>query len=52
MLDEVQTGMFRTGPFRSRIISNGSPTLVILTKALSGGLVQSGAVLISNSFYD
>ena len=52
VLDEVQTGMFRTGPFLAAHHFDVEPDMVILAKALSGGLVPSGAVLMSDSVYN
>jgi ornithine--oxo-acid transaminase len=52
VLDEVQTGMFRTGPFLAAQHFGITPDLVILAKALSGGLVPCGAVLMTESVYD
>ena len=52
VLDEVQTGMFRTGRFLAAHHYGLDPDIVILAKALSGGLIPSGAVLISNNVYD
>jgi ornithine--oxo-acid transaminase len=51
VLDEVQTGMHRTGPFLAAHRFNVEPDMVLLAKALSGGLVPSGAVLMSDSIY-
>jgi ornithine--oxo-acid transaminase len=55
VLDEVQTGMYRTGPFLAAHRFGLDPDMVILAKALSGGLVPVGAVLtteaISNAVY-
>ena len=51
VLDEVQTGMFRTGPFLAAHTFNLDPDMVILAKALSGGLVPVGAVLMSDEIY-
>ena len=45
--DEVQTGMFRTGPFLASHHFGITPDIVILAKALSGGLVPVSAVLMS-----
>lgn len=45
--DEVQTGMFRTGPFLASHHFNIQPDIVIPAKALSGGLVPVSAVLMS-----
>lgn len=47
VLDEVQTGMYRTGPFLAAHRFGLEPDLVVLAKALSGGLVPVGAVLAS-----
>ena len=52
MLDEVQTGMFRTGRFLAAHHYDLDPDMVVLAKALSGGLVPCGAVLMSNRVYD
>jgi ornithine--oxo-acid transaminase len=52
VLDEVQTGMFRTGPFLAAHHFDVEPDMVILAKALSGGLVPSGAVLMSDAVYN
>ncbi|HZT31777.1 MAG TPA: aspartate aminotransferase family protein [Bryobacteraceae bacterium] len=48
VLDEVQTGMYRTGPFLAAHHFGLDPDMVILAKALSGGLVPVGAVLMSD----
>jgi len=52
VLDEVQTGMFRTGRFLAAHHYDLDPDMVVLAKALSGGLVPCGAVLMSNRIYD
>jgi ornithine--oxo-acid transaminase len=52
VLDEVQTGLHRTGPFLAAHRFNVQPDMVILAKALSGGLVPVGAVLMSEAIYD
>jgi ornithine--oxo-acid transaminase len=49
--DEVQTGMFRTGPFLASHDFGISPDIVVLAKALSGGLVPVSAVLMSDSIH-
>jgi ornithine--oxo-acid transaminase len=49
VLDEVQTGMFRTGSFLAAHHFGVEPDMVILAKAMSGGLVPSGAVLLSDA---
>ena len=52
VLDEVQTGMYRTGPFLTAHHFRVEPDMVILAKAMSGGLVPSGAVLMSDAVYN
>jgi ornithine--oxo-acid transaminase len=49
VLDEVQTGMYRTGPFLAAHGFGVQPDMVVLAKALSGGLVPCGAVLMSEA---
>jgi ornithine--oxo-acid transaminase len=51
VLDEVQTGMYRTGTFLAAHQFNVQPDIVILAKALSGGLVPVSAVLMTNQIY-
>jgi ornithine--oxo-acid transaminase len=51
VLDEVQTGMYRTGPFLAMHHFDVEPDMVVLAKALSGGLIPVGAVLMSNAVY-
>lgn len=51
ILDEVQTGMFRTGRFLAAQHFGLDPDVVILAKALSGGLVPVGAVLMTDDVY-
>jgi ornithine--oxo-acid transaminase len=51
VLDEVQTGMYRTGPFLAAHHFDVEPDLVVLAKALSGGLIPIGAVLMSDAIY-
>jgi len=48
-LDEVQTGMYRTGPFLAAHHFGVEPDMVVMAKAMSGGLVPCGAVLMSNA---
>ncbi len=48
VLDEVQTGMFRTGKFLAAHHFDLQPDMVILAKALSGGLVPVAAVLMTD----
>jgi ornithine--oxo-acid transaminase len=52
VLDEVQTGMYRTGPFLAAHSFQVEPDMVILAKAMSGGLVPCGAVLMSKAVCD
>lgn len=52
ILDEVQTGMFRTGPFLAAHHFDVQPDMVILAKALSGGLVPCGALLMTEQISD
>ena len=52
VLDEVQTGMYRTGRFLAAHHFGVEPDMVVLAKALSGGLVPIGAVLMSDAVYD
>jgi len=52
VVDEVQTGMYRTGRFLASHHFELDPDMVILAKALSGGLIPSGAVLMSDAVYD
>jgi ornithine--oxo-acid transaminase len=52
VLDEVQTGMYRTGPFLASESFHTDPDILILAKALSGGLIPCGAVLMSDEVYD
>ncbi len=49
VLDEVQTGMYRTGPFLAAHQFGVEPDMVVLAKAMSGGLVPCGAVLMSDA---
>lgn len=52
VLDEVQTGLGRTGRFLAGHHYGVQPDMVVLAKALSGGLVPVGAVLMSEEVYD
>ncbi len=52
VLDEVQTGMYRTGRFLAAHHYGVEPDMVVLAKALSGGLVPIGAVLMTDAIYD
>jgi ornithine--oxo-acid transaminase len=52
VLDEVQTGLFRTGHFLAAHHFDVAPDMVILAKALSGGLVPVSAVLMTDRIYN
>jgi ornithine--oxo-acid transaminase len=52
VLDEVQTGMYRTGPFLAAQHFGVEPDMVVLAKAMSGGLVPVSAVLMTEAIYD
>jgi ornithine--oxo-acid transaminase len=52
VLDEVQTGFFRTGKFLAAHHYSGEPDMIVLAKAMSGGLIPSGAVLMADAIYD
>jgi len=50
--DEVQTGLGRTGRFFALEHWGVEPDLICVSKALSGGLVPIGAVLVSRAAFD
>ncbi|HEY4428607.1 MAG TPA: aspartate aminotransferase family protein [Solirubrobacteraceae bacterium] len=50
--DEVQTGIGRTGRFLALEHWELEPDIVCVAKALSGGLVPIGAVLVSRAAFD
>jgi ornithine--oxo-acid transaminase len=52
VLDEVQTGLYRTGEFLAAHHYGLDPDVVILAKALSGGLIPVGAVLMTDEVHD
>jgi ornithine--oxo-acid transaminase len=52
VLDEVQTGMFRTGHFLAARHFDVHPDMIVMAKALSGGLVPCSAVLMSDKVYE
>jgi ornithine--oxo-acid transaminase len=52
VLDEVQTGMFRTGKFLAAHHFNVQGDMVILAKALSGGLIPVAALLMTDEAND
>ena len=49
VLDEVQTGLYRTGEFLAAHLYSLDPDMVVLAKALSGGLVPVGALLMTDA---
>jgi ornithine--oxo-acid transaminase len=51
VLDEVQTGLGRTGAFLAAHRFGVEPDMVVLAKALSGGFVPVGAVLMSEAVH-
>ena len=52
VLDEVQTGMYRTGTFVAAHQFDVQPEMVVLAKALSGGLMPVSAVLMTDKIYN
>jgi len=52
VFDEVQTGFYRTGKFLAGQHFGVNADMVVLAKALSGGLIPSGAVLMTDPIYD
>lgn len=51
VLDEVQTGMYRTGTFLASHQFDIQPDMVVLAKALSGGLMPVSALLMTDKIY-
>ncbi len=51
VIDEVQTGLGRTGRFLALEHWDLQPDMICLAKALSGGLVPIGAVLVSREAF-
>ena len=51
VLDEVQTGMYRTGTFLAAHQFGLKADIVVLAKALSGGLMPVSAVLMTDDVY-
>lgn len=51
VVDEVQTGFYRTGKFLASHHYGVHADMVVLAKALSGGLIPSGAVLMTEPIY-
>ncbi len=52
VLDEIQTGLDRTGTFLAAHAFGVKADMVLLAKALSGGLVPVSAVLMRDDIYD
>jgi ornithine--oxo-acid transaminase len=52
VFDEVQTGFYRTGKFLASHHYGVYADIVVLAKALSGGLIPSGAVLMTDPIYN
>src|SRR4051794_9970483 len=51
-VDEVQTGLARTGRFLALEHWGLEPDVILLSKALSGGYVPVGAILVSREVFD
>jgi ornithine--oxo-acid transaminase len=51
VMDEVQTGFYRTGTFLAAHHFAVEPDMVVLAKAISGGLIPCSAVLMSDDIY-
>jgi acetylornithine/succinyldiaminopimelate/putrescine aminotransferase len=51
ILDEIQTGLGRTGTFFALEQYGAEPDLLLVAKALSGGLVPVGAVLMRDRIF-
>src|SRR5208337_3165674 len=51
IVDEVQTGLYRTGRFLAAQHFGLDPDMVVLAKALSGGLIPVGAILLTDDVY-
>ena len=51
VLDEVQTGLYRTGTFLAAHQFHLKPDMVVLAMAWSGGLVPVSAVLMTDHIY-
>jgi ornithine--oxo-acid transaminase len=51
VMDEVQTGLNRVGPFLASQRFGVEPDVVVLAKALSGGLIPVSAVLMTEEIY-
>ena len=51
VLDEVQTGMGRTGTFLAGQRHGVEPDMIVMAKALSGGLIPCAALLMTDAIY-
>lgn len=51
IIDEVQTGLRRTGPMFA-CAAEASPDVLLVAKALGGGLFPLGALLTNDAFWD
>lgn len=51
VVDEVQTGLGRTGSWFSSVSMGVRPSMMTVSKTLSGGQVPVGAVLVSDEVY-
>lgn len=51
VMDEVQTGFFRTGKFLAAHHYGVEADMIVLAKAMSGGLIPTGAVLMTDHIY-
>ena len=52
VLDEVQTGLGRTGKFFALEHAGVAPDILTIAKALSGGMIPVGAVLMSKKVHE
>jgi len=52
VLDEVQTGMYRTVTFLAAHQFDVQPDMVVLAKALSGGLIPVSAILMTDKIFN
>ena len=52
IIDEIQTGLYRTGSFVASRYADITPDYLLLGKILGGGLVKVAALVIRSSFYE